>query len=190
MQQDTSKAEEDGKTTVIDNYAPVHAINNYLWSRVGNEGGEAILVRDNYKGPGMSKGLVPIVPVEEAPDLITIIEGASGITSHPYMIYTWNRINTGDMWFVKTHQIAYSVRSADDRKLGQMINLFAKEFESYDKAAQNVNKHMAGLSATYDPLKRFKFKHISVSTLSGGLPAESENGVSEALVTLSVTFTE
>lgn len=176
---------------MIDNYAPVHAINSYLWSKAGNEtGGEGILIRDNYKGAGMTKGLIPIVPVEEAPDLITIIEGTSGIASYPYMVFTWSRTNTGPEWYLKTHQIAYSIRAADEKKLGQLVNLFSREFESYDKAAQKVNAYMAGLSASFNPIKRFKFKYINIQTLGGGLPSESENGVSEALVTLSATFTE
>lgn len=162
-------------------YHPVHAINRYLWSRIEEEG---ILNKADYEG------MVPIVPIEETPDLLTVIQGQEGISTRPYIVYTWNKVNTGQMWFMKTHQVAYSVRSPVD--LGSLINLFEHEFEQYDKSAQKVNSYLSTLpdiNGILHPLRKWKFQYISVSTLGGGLPAESENGVNEALITITATFT-
>lgn len=164
---------------VMSNVFPVHAVNRYLWSRIEAHG---ILSRDNYNG------LTPIVPVEETPDLLTIIDAQPGVGSHPYIVYAWNKLNNnGSEWYLKTHQIAYAVRSADDDKLRQLINLFEQEFQDLDRAALRVNQFLGGLPAG-NVLKSYQFKHISLSTLGGGLPAEAENGVSESLITVSATF--
>lgn len=168
----------------INNVHPVHAINRYLWSRIE---AEQILKRDDYKTAGMTVGMIPIVPVEETAELITIIESQSGISSRPYVVYTFSRINTGQMWYMKSHQIAYSIRSSDDYKMGQLVNLFEHEFERYDESARRVNTYMQASPAA---LKKFSFKHISLQQVSGPLPAESENGENEALVTITATFTE
>lgn len=168
----------------IDNVHPVHAINRYLWSRIEAEG---ILSKNDYKGAGMTVGMTPIVPVEETAELLNIIDAQTGIGSRPYVVYTWGRINTGQMWFIKTHQIAYSIRSADDVKMGQLINLFEHEFERYDESARKVNGFMQTAPAA---LKKFSFKHISLGNISGPLPAESENGENEALITITAAFTE
>lgn len=177
--------QEDGRTIVeINNVHPAHAINRYLWSRIEANG---ILSRNDYKGPGMTTGMIPIVPVKETAELITVIESQDGIGSRPYMVYTWNRTNTGQAWFLKSHQIAYSVRSADQVKMGQLLNLFEHEFERYDESAQRVNAY---LQTAPPALKRFGFKWINLSQISGPLPSESENGEDEALVTITAAFTE
>lgn len=168
----------------IDRVHPVHAINRYLWSRIE---AEDILKKDDYKEAGKTVGMIPIVPVKESPELIRIIDSQPGITSRPYIVYAFSRINTGQMWFVKSHQIAYSVRSADDNKMGQLVNLFEREFEKYDESARNVNAFMQSAPVS---LKKYNFKHISLSQISGPMPAESENGEDEALITITAAFTE
>jgi hypothetical protein len=173
----------------IDNIQPVHAINKYLWSRVGDEaGGEAVLLRDDYKGPGMTTGLIPIVPVKETPDLYTIIEAQDGIKTLPYIVYTWSRINHGGEWFMETHEIAYSIRSADSAKMGKLIKIFNLEFRDYDRAALRVNSYIQSNGSAAQ--KQFIFKHISVTSLGAEMPADTENGVDEAIVILSATFTD
>lgn len=165
---------------VMSNVFPVHAVNRYLWTRIEAHG---ILSKANYNG------LVPIVPVEETPDLLTIIDAQPGVGSHPYIVYAWNKINgNGTEWYLKTHQIAYAVRSADDDKMRQLINLFEQEFQDYDRAALRANQFLDGLPAG-NVLKNFQFKHINLSALGSQLPAEAENGVSESLITVSATFT-
>jgi len=174
----------------INNVHPVHAINRYLWERIASEG---ILDRNNYKGPGMTTGMIPVVPVEETADLITIIESQAGITSHPYIVYTWNRINTGQMWYLKSHQIAYSVRSTDQVKMGQLVNLFEREFERYDESARNVNRYLQTAQTTPPVpalLKKYSFKYINLTQISGPMPAEAENEENEALITITAAFTE
>lgn len=163
----------------IDNIHPAHAINRYLWSRIEAEG---ILSKSNYSG------LTPIIPVEETPDFIQVVESQPGIGSFPYIVYSWSRVNSGQMWFMKTHNVAYSIRSADDYKMGQLLNLFEREFQSYDMAAQRINQFIATNGTASQ--KRFNFTTINVQVLGAPMPAESETGVSEALVTISVNYTE
>jgi hypothetical protein len=166
-------------TTTIDKIHPVHAVNRYLWSRIKGEG---LLTEANYSG------LVPILPVEETPEFLTIIDSQPGIQSYPYIVYSWSRVNTGQAWFHKSHNIAYSIRSSDDDKMGQLLNLFEKTFQDYDSAAIRLNEFIAtNGSATH---KRYNFTYINIQVLGAPMPAESENGVSEALVTISVNYTE
>lgn len=173
----------------MSNVFPVHAVNKYLWHRLSDEAsayegdrpGESILSRYN--------NIVPIVPVEEVPDLMQAIDSQPGVGSRPYIVYAWNRVNSqGAAWYLKTHQIAYAVRSADDDKMRQTINLFEQEFQDQDRAALRLNAYLGSLPEA-SPLKRFQFKYLNISSLGGQLPAEVENGVSESLITVSATFT-
>jgi hypothetical protein len=160
------------------NFHPVHAVNQYLWARIEQEG---ILSKSNYKN------LVPIVPVKEAVDLIIAIDSQPGVTSYPYIVYTWNRLSTGSIWFMKTHQIAYAIRSSDDDKMRQLINLFEQEFQDQDRAAMRLNAYLSTLPSN-SPLKGYQFKYLSLATLGGQLPTDSQAGVEESLITISATF--
>jgi len=163
----------------IDKIHPAHAINRYLWSRIEAEG---ILDKKNYSG------LIPIIPVEESPEFITIVESQPGITSYPYIVYSWNRASLGQTWFLKSHNIAYSIRSNDDDKTDQLLNLFEKEFQGYDTAAINVNEWITLNGSNLH--KKYNFLYINIQTLGAPMPSGSENGVSEALITISVNYTE
>lgn len=163
----------------IDKIHPVHAINRFLWSKIESED---ILSKSNYSG------LVPIIPVQETPEFITIIEAQPGVVSHPYLVYSWTRVSTGQAWFLKQHNIAYSIRSADDDKTSQLLNLFERELQDYDMAARRVNTFVSEFGSPAH--RRFSFTHINVQVLGAPQPSGSENGVSESLVTLNVNYTE
>jgi hypothetical protein len=163
----------------IDRALPVHAINRYLWSRIEEE---QLLNKANYSG------LTPIIPVEETPEFITIIESQPGIQSYPYIVYSWSRINTGQAWFMKSHNIVYSIRSTDDDVIVKLLNLFEREFQSYDTAAIKINEWIATYGSAAN--KRYNFLYTNVQVLGAPVPSQSENGPSEALVTINVNYTE
>lgn len=163
----------------INKVQPVHAVNRYLWSRIKSEG---ILTESDYEG------MVPIVPIKETPDLITIIDAQPGISSLPYIVYTWSRGSNNGEWYLETHELAYSVRSADEEKLGQLIKLFNLEFRDYDRAAMRVNAYIQNNGTASQ--KAFQFKYINVMSLGAAMPADTENGVDEALITISATFVD
>lgn len=160
---------------------PVHAINSYLWKRITDEG---ILTTIPYNGIHIR----PIVPVEEVPTLMQAIDAMPGIKSYPFFVYNWTRINIGDMWFIKSHEIAYSLRSDDDSATAQLIDLIDKEFQDYDIAARRLNEYISSLGSTV--YSNFDFKYISLSTIGGPMPTEDENGPKESIITLRVSFTD
>ena len=169
----------------IDSIHPVHAINRYLWNRIEAEG---ILSKTDYATATMPGGIVPIVPVRETPELMTLIDSLPGVSSRPFIVYTWAKINTGQDWFMKTHEIAYAIRSDDDTKLAQLMNLFQALFESYDLAAQRVNAFVNSAGAASH--RQFHFKHISIASISEQMPGEQENAPNESIITLRATYTQ
>lgn len=159
---------------------PAHAINRYLWSRIEANG---YLSKTNYSG------MTPIVPVEEIPEFLQIIDAQPGIKSYPFIVYSWSRINNGQAWWLKTHNIAYSIRSTDDDAMGNLIALFETEFEDQDIAARRVNEYISTLSST-SALRRFRFTTISIQVLGAQMPAGTETGANEALVTIAASYVE
>lgn len=158
---------------------PVHAINRYLWSRVD---ALDLLDKDNYSG------LTPIVPVEEIPEFLQIIDAQPGVQSFPFIVYSWSRINNGQSWWSKTHNIAYSIRSTDDDTMGRLINLFEDEFHTYDVAARKVNEYIAANGSASQ--KRYRFTSINIQVLGAPMPAGTETGANEALITIAASYLE
>lgn len=163
---------------------PVYAINRFLWSRIEAEG---ILKKSDYSAPEVPGGIIPIVPVRETAELMTIIDQQPGVSSRPYIVYTWVKINTGTDWFVKTHEIAYAIRSDDDTKLAQLMNLFEDLFEDYDMAAHRLNTYILANGTTAQ--KQFQFKSISIASISEQMPGEQENSPNESIITIRAQYT-
>jgi hypothetical protein len=157
-----------------------------VWDAIEQEG---ILSKSDYFLDGVTPvgGLIPLIPVEEEPDLMKVIDAQPGVSSRPYIIYTWAKVNTGQAWFLKTHHISFFIRSNDGVKMRQLINLFEKYFQDFDEAARRVNDYII---AGPDVFKRFHFKWIEARDLGSQGPAESEGGIQEAMVTLRVTFSD
>jgi hypothetical protein len=164
---------------------PVHAINRFLWDRISTDG---ILSKTDYTTAEFPQGIVPIVPVEETPVLMGIIDAQAGVGSLPYIVYTWSKVPGGQDWFIKEHEVAYALRSADNTKTRRLLNLFENLFEDYDQAAHRVNAY--NMTNGSQPLKRFHFKEIHLSMLGSQMPAEREAGVNEALISIRVKYTE
>lgn len=171
---------------VLSKLVPAHAINRYLWSRIE---ANSILSKNNYKVPNSTIMLTPIVPVEEIPELLQVIDSQPGVASYPFIVYSWSRINNGQAWWLKTHNVAYSIRSTDDDAMATLINLFETEFEDQDIAARRVNEYIATLPAN-SPLRRFRFTTINIHVLGSQMPAGTDTGANEALVTIAVSYVE
>lgn len=171
---------------VLSKLVPAHAINRYLWTRIETNG---ILSKSNYKVPNSTVTLTPIVPVEEVPELLQVIDSQPGVGSYPFIVYSWSRIDNGQTWWLKTHNIGYSIRSTDDEAMASLLELFEKEFEDQDVAARRVNEYIATLPAT-SPLRRFRFTHVKIHVLGAQMPAGTDTGMNEALVTIAVSYVE
>lgn len=170
------------------NLYPAVAINRFLWSQIEQAGivdsnGQPIMVRSNYGGN------IPIIPVEETPEFMTIMDQQGGIRSFPYIVYTWTRVNPGVQWYLKQQELAYAIRSTDDNAIRQLLNLFETLFQDYDVAAQRVNSFTSGPGGR-ESHRRYHFKYIHLTTLGGPMPAETENGPNESLVGLRIGYTE
>jgi hypothetical protein len=161
------------------NLYPAVAVNRMLWAAIEAEN---IMTKADYSG------LIPIIPIEESPDFMTIIDQQGGIGSRPYIVYTWSKVPGNENWFIKSHEIAYAIRSTDDDKTRRLLNLFENLFQDYDAAAQRLN------AFNYSPAGReahtiYDFKWIHLTTLGGPMPSEEENGPNESIIGLRVGYT-
>lgn len=167
----------------INSTQPIHIINKYIWDQIAGQG---IMTKTDYRSTDFPAGIVPIVPIKETPQLLQIIEQQAGVKALPYIVYTWNKIPSGQEWFLKTHDMAYAIRSPDSVKTSKLINLFDTLFKDFDAAARRVNDYLY-LSGTTTQ-KAYHFKKIEVQTLGAEMPSDRENGVDEALITIRATF--
>lgn len=161
------------------NVPAVFGLNRYLWAQIETQG---ILDKNNYGG------LIPIVPVQETAGLKQAMDEQAGVGSFPYIVYNWNTNGYNQDWFNATDQIVYVVNATDQKKLRELTLLILEVFKRYDESAAAVNNFI--FKSTLGPAyKAYDYKHISISSASGGTPTMLDNEPIEAVITVRVAYT-
>jgi hypothetical protein len=164
----------------INSVPAVFGMNGYLWSQI--QAG-SILSPSDYGG------LIPIIPIQQEPQLITAIEAVGGISSAPYIVYSWyNAAIDANSWYRPTDMVVYSIYSLDQLKLRQLYMLMFNLFSKFDVSAQAVNKFVQGSSMSAEA-KQYNYNFISVSAGMAGQPQQVENAPYRATLTLRVNYT-
>lgn len=162
------------------NLASVHGIRRFLWA--------AMKANNIPSAETMAKygTLVPIVSVQETAELIKEIEV---INNPPYIIYNWTTDSAGDDWWMEHDQIVFLIYSPNKDEIRKIVNFINDIFKRKDQSAEAVNRFIAKAPDGSD-LRRFYYHSISVNSSGAALPMETEGGRSEAMVSISVSYTQ
>jgi len=148
----------------------VHAANHYLWSKLKAELGWS---EADYNG------LIPITVAQQQPEFTGF--------DKPFLVYSYTVDGIGTSSWEKSETCAYSIFSADEQDIRQVINLMVSLYKDYDESAGRVNAWVA--SNLDDRYSKFDFKYTRVSSGSGSQPAEQEGGRMDGLVIVNYTYT-
>jgi hypothetical protein len=165
-------------------YAPI----KYLWAQIQAEG----ILNDSHGNPIFDyKGLVPIIPIQDEPALLQAIGESDGVSSAPYIVYTWYSNGIDSDWFITYDTIVFTVKSQDLTIARKLILLMKTLFRRYDESATAVNDFVSKTNfGAYDAdYKAYGYTYISVWALTGGLPGTVDLEPVHATVTIRVGFT-
>lgn len=176
---------------MANNVPPVYGINQYLWAQLGPNGpSDRKVFGDDYGT------LVPIIPLGEAPQFLQAIDEKPGISSLPYIVYTWytNGYNC-DAWYKPTDTVIYTIYAPSVGKVNQIVLGLTDLLKRYDLSAESVNHFIQTYtnSLTGNPLpdeyKAYNYSYISVASATGGVAPNEENAPIAATVVLRVNYT-
>jgi len=115
-------------------------------------------------------GLVPIVPLSEAPELTEYAK--------PYIVYGYSETPPTDLWVRRRGNMAFVVYGDSFHQLSKITNVLSYTFDRADEAARDVN----AFTSTIPAYIGLTFGTIQVSFVQGGSPEETEGGrVSSAI---------
>jgi hypothetical protein len=147
-------------------------IRKFLWNRLTLLG---IFDEDEYYSDNLGEALVPIVPVQQQPEMNQFLSGKK------HIVYDKVGMSYENNWMICCEQILLTLYSPDILDIVEMRNFLTDEFRRMDESARDVNK-WAGLS------DKFKFYSIQVADISSTAPSEEIQGFYAADVILEIKY--
>jgi hypothetical protein len=147
-------------------------IRKYLWEQILTIG---ILEENDYYSDNIGEAIVPIIPVQQAPELNQFLSGKS------HIVYDKIGMSYEDNWAICCEQLLFTIYSTDVSEINQIRNFMTDLFRRMDESAKDVNL-WSGVS------DKFKFYSIFISEISPTAPSEELQGFLSADVVLEVKY--
>ena len=147
-------------------------IRKFLWNRLKSI---SIFDENDYYSDNLDETLIPIVPVQQQPEMNQFLSGKK------HIVYDKVGMSYENNWMICCEQILLTLYSPDLLDIVEMRNFLTDEFRRMDESARDVNK-WEGLS------DKFKFHSIQISDISATAPSEEIQGFFAADVVLEVKY--
>jgi hypothetical protein len=147
-------------------------IRKFLWNRLSGLG---IFNENDYYSDSLGEALVPIVPVQQQPEMNQFLSGKK------HIVYDKVGMSYENNWMICCEQILLTLYSPDLLDIVEIRNFLTDEFRRMDESAKDVNK-WARLS------DKFKFHSIHIADMSSTAPSEEIQGFYAADVILEVKY--
>jgi len=147
-------------------------LRKFLWKRLTEVG---VFDDDDYWSDNVAENLVPIIPVQQLPEMNQFLSGKK------HIVYDKIGMSYGENWLVCCEQILFSLYSTEVSDINEIRNFMTDEFRRMDESAKDVNK-WNGLS------NKFKFHSIYLADISPTAPSEELQGFFSADVILEIKY--
>lgn len=147
-------------------------LRKFLWKRLTEVG---VFDDDDYWSDNVAENLVPIIPVQQLPEMNQFLSGKK------HIVYDKIGMSYDENWLVCCEQILFSLYSTEVSDINEMRNFMTDEFRRMDESAKDVNK-WNGLS------NKFKFHSIYLADISPTAPSEELQGFFSADVILEIKY--
>ena len=147
-------------------------IRKFLWNRLK---ALSIFDENDYYSDNLDETLIPIVPVQQQPEMNQFLSGKK------HIVYDKVGMSYENNWMICCEQILLTIYSPELLDIVEIRNFLTDEFRRMDESARDVNK-WTGLS------DKFKFHSIHIADISATAPSEEIQGFFAADVILEVKY--
>lgn len=147
-------------------------LRKYMWSKMQAAG---IFDADDYYSDNLNETLVPIVPVQQAPEMNQFLSGKK------HIVYDKIGLSYQNNWMICCEQILFTIYATDISDIVEIRNFITDEFRRMDDSAKDMN-YWNSLS------DKFKFHSIFIADISPTKPSEELQGFLATDVILEVTY--
>jgi len=135
-------------------------IRKFLWAELLEA---KIFDEDDYYSDNVGSSIVPIIPVQQSPEMNQFLSGKK------HIIYDKIGLSYEDNWLVCCEQILFTVYSTDVSEINEIRNFMTDLFRRMDDSAKDVNR--------FESLNnKFKFHSIFIADISPTEPSEELKG--------------
>lgn len=147
-------------------------IRKFLWSELLDSG---IFDEDDYYTDNIGASIVPIIPVQQSPEMNQFLSGKK------HIVYDKIGMSYEDNWLICCEQILFTVYSTDVSEINEIRNFMTDLFRRMDDSAKDVNR--------FESLNdKFKFHSIFIADISPTEPSEELQGFLSADIILEVKY--
>jgi hypothetical protein len=147
-------------------------LRKYLWNKMQAAN---IFDSDDYWADNLNEAIVPILPVQQSPEMNQFLSGKK------HIVYDKIGISYENNWLICCEQILFTVYSTDISDIVEIRNFMTDEFRRMDETARDVN-YWEGLS------DRFKFHSIFIADISPIKPSEEIQGFLATDIILEIKY--
>lgn len=135
-------------------------INGFLWNELNDSG---IMLAEDYRPDGFTKGVIPIVPIQEIPEFNNLMP------DKPYITYDYEVEGYGDQWWICEERMLYTIISTSVSKISEITEFMIDLFRRLDDSGKDVQ--------LYNPLDdKVRFYSVGLNNATAPAPFEQEGG--------------
>ena len=146
-------------------------VRKYLWESLATIG---IFDEDDYYSDNIGTAIVPIIPVQQQPELNQFLSGKK------HIVYDKVGMSYEENWVICCEQILFTIYSTDVSEINSIRNLMIDAFRRMDQSAKDVN------ASKSTPL--LIFFNIMVAEISPTEPSQELQGFMSTDVILEVKY--
>lgn len=147
-------------------------IRKFLWSELLAAN---IFDEDDYYSDNIGSAIVPIMPVQQSPEMNQFLSGKK------HIIYDKIGLSYEDNWLICCEQILFTVYSTDVSEIHEIRNFMTDLFRRMDDSAKDVNR--------FESLNdKFKFHSIFIADISPTGPSEELQGFLSTDIVLEIKY--
>lgn len=150
----------------------MNEIRKYLWSQMVTID---IFNESDYYSDGLMDIIVPIIPVQQSPELNQFLSGKK------HLVYDKIGLSYEENWMICCEQVLFTIYATDISEINEIRNFMTDLFRRMDDSARDVNK-WSGIS------DQFKFFSIFLADISPVSPSDELQGFLSADVVLEIKY--
>lgn len=147
-------------------------INSFLWQELKSN---SILNENDYRPDGFTKSIVPIIPVQQLPELNNLLGDAT------YIIYDYEIMNYGEMWWICEERMLYTIVSTSISEISKISEFMVDLFRRKDLSGKELQSYNTETSI-------LKFYSACLESVSSPEPFDSEGGRLAGSVEISYKY--
>lgn len=150
----------------------VNELRKFLW----NEFKAAdIFDETDYYSDNINETIVPLIPVQQLPELNQFLSGKK------HIVYDKTGITYDDTWLICSEQVMFTLYSTDISEINEMRNFIIDLFRRSDESARDINNFIGNSS-------KFRFHTVYIGDISPTAPSDEVLGFLSTDVIVEIKY--